>query len=75
VARRFQAAVGTSPLQWLLSQRIRRAQHLLEAAEQPAERISELAVVGSPANLRQHFTRAPSVSPLAYRRTFRNPAR
>ena len=75
LARRFQAAIGTSPLQWLLSQRIRHAQHLLEATDEPVERIGELAGFGSPANLRQHFTRATGVSPQAYRRTFRTPAR
>lgn len=70
LARRFQAAVGTSPLQWLLSQRIRHAQHLLETTNEPVERISQIAGFGSPANLRQHFTRATGVSPATYRRTF-----
>jgi AraC family transcriptional activator FtrA len=73
LARRFQAAVGTSPMQWLLTQRIRRAQQLLEATDEPVERIAELAGFGSPANLRQHFARATGVSPATYRRTFRGP--
>jgi len=72
LARRFHAAVGMTPLQWLLTQRIRRAQQLLEATDEPVERIAELAGFGSPANLRQHFSRATGVSPLSYRRTFRH---
>jgi AraC family transcriptional activator FtrA len=71
LARRFEAALGTTPMRWLLAQRIRRAQQLLEATDEPVERIAELAGFGSPANLRQHFSRAAGVSPLSYRRTFR----
>jgi AraC family transcriptional activator FtrA len=73
LARRFQATVGMSPMQWLLTQRIRRAQQLLEATDEPVERIAEFAGFGSPANLRQHFARATGVSPATYRRTFRGP--
>lgn len=74
LARRFQTALGTTPLQWLLAQRVRRAQQLLESTDQPVERIAHMAGFGSPANLRQHFTRATGVSPLAYRRTFHHPS-
>jgi transcriptional regulator GlxA family with amidase domain len=71
LVRRFQAATGTTPLQWLLAQRVRRARHLLEATDEPVERIAALAGFGTAANLRQHFTRAVGVAPMAYRRTFR----
>jgi transcriptional regulator GlxA family with amidase domain len=71
LVRRFQAATGTTPLQWLLAQRVRRAQHLLEATDEPVERVATLAGFGSAPNLRQHFTRIVGVSPMAYRRTFR----
>src|SRR3954453_20242 len=69
--RRFQAATGTTPLQWLLMQRVRRAQHLLEATDEPVERIASLAGFGSAPNLRQHFTRVVGVPPVSYRRTFK----
>ncbi|HET7309999.1 MAG TPA: helix-turn-helix domain-containing protein [Mycobacteriales bacterium] len=69
--RRFQAATGTTPLQWLLMQRVRRAQHLLESSDEPVERIASLAGFGSAANLRQHFTRVVGVPPISYRRTFK----
>jgi AraC family transcriptional regulator, transcriptional activator FtrA len=70
-ARRFRAVTGTTPHQWLLSQRILLAQRLLETTEEPVERVAQRSGFGSAAGLRQHFTRAVSCSPLAYRRTFR----
>ncbi|MDQ1697748.1 MAG: AraC family transcriptional regulator, transcriptional activator FtrA, partial [Frankiaceae bacterium] len=75
LVRRFAAATGTTPLQWLLSQRVRRAQHLLESSDEPVERIASLAGFGSAANLRQHFTRSVGVPPMHYRRTFRGELR
>jgi transcriptional regulator GlxA family with amidase domain len=71
LVRRFQTATGTTPLQWMLSQRVRRAQHLLEATDEPIERIATLSGFGTAANLRQHFSRAVGVAPVRYRRTFR----
>ena len=71
LVRRFSSATGTTPLQWLLIQRVRRAQHLLESSDQPVERIASLAGFGTAANLRQHFTRVIGVPPMHYRRTFR----
>jgi transcriptional regulator GlxA family with amidase domain len=74
LVRRFQSATGTTPLQWLLAQRVRRAQHLLEATDEPVERVASLAGFGTAANLRQHFTRSVGVAPMSYRRTFRGQA-
>lgn len=71
LVRRFQAATGTTPLQWLLTQRVRRAQHLLESSDEPVERIASMAGFGTAANLRQHFSRVVGVPPKTYRRTFR----
>jgi transcriptional regulator GlxA family with amidase domain len=71
LVRRFQAATGTTPLQWLLAQRVRRAQHLLESSDEPIERVAAMAGFGTAANLRQHFTRTVGVAPQAYRKTFR----
>ncbi|MDT7654950.1 MAG: AraC family transcriptional regulator, transcriptional activator FtrA, partial [Pseudonocardiales bacterium] len=56
--------------QWLLTQRVRRAQHLLESSDEPVERVASLAGFGTAANLRQHFTRIVGVPPMQYRRTF-----
>ncbi|WP_327684303.1 GlxA family transcriptional regulator [Kitasatospora sp. NBC_00458] len=68
--RRLQAATGTTPLQWLLHQRLALAQYLLEATELPVERIGGLSGLGSAANLRRHFTARVGVSPTDYRRAF-----
>jgi len=70
-ARRFRAVTGTTPHQWLLSQRVLLAQRLLETTDEPVERVAERCGFGSAAGLRQHFARAVSASPQAYRRTFR----
>jgi transcriptional regulator GlxA family with amidase domain len=73
-ARRFRAVTGTTPHQWLLSQRILFAQRLLETTDEPIELIASRAGFGSAANLRHHFGREVDASPLAYRRTFRRAA-
>ena len=70
-ARRFRAVTGTTPHQWLLSQRILVAQRLLETTDEPVERVAWRCGFGSAAGLRQHFARAVSATPQAYRRTFR----
>jgi transcriptional regulator GlxA family with amidase domain len=69
-ARRFRAATGTTPLQWLLRQRILHAQRLLEATDLPVEVIADRCGFGSATVLRTHFRRFVDTSPLGYRRTF-----
>ncbi|MFI2240633.1 GlxA family transcriptional regulator [Streptomyces chrestomyceticus] len=68
--RRLQAATGTTPLQWLLDQRLARAQSLLEATDLPVEKIGELSGLGTANNLRHHFLKRVGVSPSDYRRAF-----
>ena len=70
-ARRFRAVTGTTPHQWLLRQRVLLAQQLLETTDEPVEWVARRCGFGSAAGLRQHFGRAVSASPLAYRRAFR----
>ena len=69
-ARRFKAETGTTPLQWLLSQRVLAAQRLLESSDLPVDRVAD-AVGFGPATLRLHFGRVVGTSPTAYRATFR----
>lgn len=73
-ARRFRAATGTTPHQWLLNQRILLVQRLLETTDKPVEQIADLAGFGSAAALRLQFQRAVRTTPTAYRRTFRRRA-
>jgi AraC family transcriptional regulator, transcriptional activator FtrA len=70
-ARRFLAAVGTTPYQWLVQERIRLAQRLLETSDLPVEIVAERSGFGSADNFRKHFARALRTSPQAYRRAFR----
>ncbi|MFD8197451.1 helix-turn-helix domain-containing protein [Streptomyces wuyuanensis] len=71
--RRLREATGTTPLQWLLQQRIGRAQSLLESTDLPVEQIGDRSGLGTAANLRHHFTRTVGVSPTDYRKSFRPP--
>ncbi|NGM15095.1 helix-turn-helix domain-containing protein [Verrucosispora sp. CWR15] len=71
LARRFRDSLGTTPLQWLLEQRVRLAQELLETTEDPVERIAHRTGFGSGANLRQHFGRISGMTPQTYRHVFR----
>jgi AraC family transcriptional activator FtrA len=71
-ARRFVAVTGTTPLQWLLRQRVALAQRLLEVTDDPVERIATQCGFGSSAGMRVHFQRQVGTSPMAYRRTFRS---
>jgi AraC family transcriptional activator FtrA len=70
LARRFQAAAGTSPARWLLDQRIRASLPLLEAGELPVEDVGARVGLPAPAGFRRHFARAMGVAPSAYRRAF-----
>lgn len=71
-ARRFQAATGTTPRQWLLSQRLDRARELLESTDLSVDRVSEQCGLGSAANFRSHFGAVVGTTPTAYRRAFRD---
>ncbi len=68
--RRLRAVTGTTPLKWLLNQRLARAQSLLETTDLPIEKISEHSGLGTAANLRRHFTVHVGVTPTDYRHAF-----
>ncbi|MEV4414766.1 helix-turn-helix domain-containing protein [Catellatospora sp. NPDC049609] len=72
LARHFRTATGTTPLQWLATQRIRRAQELLENTDDGIDAIAHAAGLGTATTLRRHFHRTVGVPPDAYRRTFRS---
>ncbi|MEE1751820.1 helix-turn-helix domain-containing protein [Streptomyces sp. SP18CS02] len=69
--RRLLETTGTTPLRWLLQQRIAHAQLLLESTDLPVERIGENSGLGTAANLRRHFSRSVGISPTDYRKAFR----
>ncbi len=73
--RRFSAELGTTPIQWLLAQRVALAQQLLESTDTPVERIAQQTGFATSAGLRKHFVRTLGVPPQTYRTTFRETAR
>lgn len=72
--RRFARATGTSPLRWLLAQRVAAARELLETSADPVERVGAAVGFADPASFRQHFRRLVGVAPSAYRTAFRDRA-
>lgn len=72
--RRFQSELGTAPLRWLLHERVRLAQRLLEQTDLPVQRIAERSGFGSAVALRRHFVKEAGTTPLEYRRVFRGSA-
>jgi transcriptional regulator GlxA family with amidase domain len=70
-ARRFREETGTTPLQWLLAQRVLEARRLLEESDLAVEAVAGRVGFGTAASLRDHFRRATATTPSAYRRSFR----
>jgi transcriptional regulator GlxA family with amidase domain len=71
LGRHFKHLTGTTPLQWLHTQRIRHAQELLETTDATVDTIAAAAGMGTATTLRRHFHRSVGVPPDTYRRTFR----
>jgi transcriptional regulator GlxA family with amidase domain len=69
-ARRFKAETGATPHTWVTSQRVLRAEELLETTDRSVEWIADAVGFGNAATLRHHFTRVRGLSPQAYRRRF-----
>lgn len=69
-ARRFRDETGTTPLQWLTSQRIALAEELLESSTLSVDQVASRVGFGNAATLRHHFTQALGTTPQEFRRTF-----
>ena len=70
LTRRFHDETGMSPLQWLLHQRVLRAQELLETTDLPMDRVAHLSGLTTTDSLRRHLTKRTGLTPSAYRATF-----
>ena len=70
-ARRFLAATGTTPYQWLTRERVRLAQRLLETSDLPVEAVAARSGFCTADNLRKHFRRELRTTPHGYRSAFR----
>ena len=69
--RHFNRHTGTSPLRWVIVQRVMASLPLLEGTTTSVEEIGAAVGFDSPVTFRHHFARAMRTSPSAYRRTFR----
>jgi len=69
--RHFARCSGTSPIRWLVAQRVQASLPLLETGSAPVEEVAARVGFDSPATFRYHFSRAMHTSPSAYRRAFR----
>ncbi len=71
-ARRFRDQTGTTPLQWLLTARIRRAQELLETTCRSVDEVALAAGFEASVTFRTRFQQVVGLSPKAYRSRFRS---
>jgi len=72
--RYFARATGTSPIRWLIGQRIQASLALLETTSTPIEQIASAVGFDTAVTYRHHFSQAMRTSPTAYRRAFRTSA-
>ncbi|MCX4747906.1 helix-turn-helix domain-containing protein [Kitasatospora sp. NBC_01287] len=68
--RHFTARNGTSPMRWVVTQRIAASLPLLESLDGTVEEIAAAVGFESAATYRHHFGRTMRTSPTAYRRSF-----
>ncbi|MFJ3787743.1 helix-turn-helix domain-containing protein [Kitasatospora sp. NPDC090091] len=68
--RHFTARNGTSPMRWVVTQRIAASLPLLESPDGSVEEIAAAVGFESAATFRHHFGRVMRTSPTAYRRSF-----
>ncbi|MFH9354623.1 GlxA family transcriptional regulator [Kitasatospora sp. NPDC017646] len=70
-ARHFTTTTGTTPLRWLIDQRILTAQRLLEETDLPVDTVATNCGFASAVSLRPVFVSRVGVAPREYRRAFR----
>ncbi len=68
--RRFRDATGCSPLQWLLTQRVLRAQQVLTSTDLDIDAVARASGFSDAVALRPHFRRVVGVAPRVYRASF-----
>jgi len=71
LTRKFRAATGLPPGEWLQRERLRRARRLLESTDTPVQQVARGAGYDSSATMRAQFALHLHTSPRAYRKTFR----
>jgi AraC family transcriptional regulator, transcriptional activator FtrA len=69
-ARRFADDTGVSPMAWILTQRLRLAQQLLETTQHTIDEIATVTGFATAETLRYHVRRELETSPTRYRSSF-----
>ncbi|MFN6925172.1 MAG: GlxA family transcriptional regulator [Tabrizicola sp.] len=69
--RRFEAATGYAPLDYVLSLRIEEAKQMLETSDDPIEAVAAEVGYTEPAAFRRVFKRSTGIAPAQYRQKFR----
>lgn len=69
--RHFRNATGTTVIKWLNTERVIRAQQLLEATDLPIESVAVHVGFRTALSLRQHFAEKLNISPSEYRKIFK----
>mgnify|MGYP002651822782 CR=1 FL=1 len=68
--RQFARATGTTPIKWLIEQRIQASLALLESSDLGVEQIAARVGFESPVTFRHHFVRQMRTTPREYRGCF-----
>lgn len=68
--RQFADATGTTPIKWLIGQRIQASMELLESSSLSIEQIATRVGFESPVTYRHHFVRRCKTTPTEYRSCF-----
>ncbi|MEQ4617831.1 MAG: helix-turn-helix domain-containing protein [Corticimicrobacter sp.] len=71
LSRQIRQLTGMTVGQWLLRERLSRAQQLLEGTNMPVEKVAEAAGFGSTASMRLYFSRMCGLTPGAWRMMYR----
>lgn len=65
--RRFQAATGYTPIEYVQTLRIEEAKHLVETTAMPTEQVGQAVGYEDPASFRRLFRRLTGITPARYR--------
>jgi AraC family transcriptional activator FtrA len=71
--RRFHDQIGSTPGQWIYTERLRHAQRLLETTDLPVETIAHSVGLASATALRRQFRRELGITPTEHRRIHSTP--
>lgn len=75
LARRFHEETGTTPLNWIKTERVSRAAELLENGAIPLSDVWEICGFGSAETFRREFRKTMGVPPVRYRERLGTPLR